>query len=184
MPGGSRGVRPRGGHRCFLTSVLSYLEAPWGGRAGGLSVPRARCRPAWRGRPTRPAGLCRKMSYDGNEEARTRCFSRSPVQSPARRSKITNAGAKSSFWSSGTPSRPAGVSADPARLLPRAAGGAFRACVWPGAAWWEAGDSGGSVSEQRGSSAVPPARVVPTLSRPPPSPTGVCLVGNEIKPSS
>lgn len=161
MPGGSRGVRPRGGHRCFLTSVLSYLEAPWGGRAGGLSVPRARCGPAWRGRPTRPAGLCRKMSYDGNEEARTRCFSRSPVQSPARRSKITNAGAKSSFWSSGTPSRPAGVSVDPARLLPRAAGGAFRACVWPGAARWEAGDSRGSVSEQWGSSACSPSTCGP-----------------------
>lgn len=43
------------------------------GRAGGLGVPRARCG---------PAGLCRKMSYDGNEEARTGCFSRSPVQSP------------------------------------------------------------------------------------------------------
>lgn len=35
MPGGSRGVRPHGGHRCFPTSVLSYLEAPWRGGGGG-----------------------------------------------------------------------------------------------------------------------------------------------------
>lgn len=154
------------------------------GRAGGLSVPRARCGPARRRRPTRPAGLCRKMSYDRNEEARTRCFSRSPVQSPARRSKITNAAPRAASGPQGPPHvLPGSAWTLPGSCLGPPAGRSVRVSG-PGRRSGKRGIRGVLYQSSEGPAPVPPARAVPTLSRPPPSPTGVCLVGNEIKPSS